>query len=91
MRIISSELRINKNHVIERFGEEMTIFEIQKSKIHRLNESASYIFESIEKGRNEQDIVRLFKSRYQISVEEARKDVGLALGQMLRKGIISCS
>ena len=73
-------------------GSAMVIATGEAAKTYRgmikLNETARVIWQSVSEGKQEEEIVQEFVTKYGISVEEAKVDVAKMLAQMKDAGFL---
>jgi hypothetical protein len=62
---------------------------LSDSKLHRLNASATRVWEGIESGRAVSEIVAGLCAEFAVSREQAHADVTALLGELLARGIVA--
>ena len=62
---------------------------LSDSKLHRLNASATKVWEGIEGGRTVNEIVASLCEEFAISHERAHADVTALIGELLARGIVA--
>lgn len=78
-----------KANVISKIDGEISIFNVDNSILYSFNQSGSYIFEMIKKGRNKMMIIKNMSKKYDISLKQAEKDVNDFLKNLSKNRIIS--
>ncbi|CAH0997700.1 hypothetical protein EMA8858_03834 [Emticicia aquatica] len=81
--------KVNHDKILfTQLGEEGVIFDIEKNDYITLNETFFKILQSIEQGKNQNEIVIDFCKEYDISEEDCRTDVNTAIEQLLDKQFV---
>ena len=61
---------------------------VADSKLHRLNESATRVWQGVEAGRSPEEIAAGLAAEFAVAPEEARADVAALLAELERRGIV---
>ncbi|MBI4713277.1 MAG: PqqD family protein [Planctomycetes bacterium] len=72
----------------QRVGDETIIVEPKTRLMHSLNEVASYIWESLAVKRSVSEMVDIITAEYEITKEDALKDVIAFLDEMAQRGLV---
>ena len=81
--------KINKGFIIQKLDDKTIIFDGEESVLYTFNETASFIFQKLKKGWEEEKIVSDLVKKYQVKEKRARKDLKDLIGELLKKKIIS--
>jgi len=67
------------------------IINTKTSTLHELDETATFIWRLVEKGRGHEDIARSLSEEFDVSREQASKDTADFLRELEKKGILAAS
>lgn len=84
----SKKYAINKNLIVQKIADKITIFDGEKSEFHTFNNTASLIFQLLKKNYNKEKIIKTLINKYQIDEKAVKKDVDRLLKEMVKKRII---
>lgn len=80
--------KINKGFIVQKLDGKTTIFDGEKSVFYTFNETATFIFQKLKSGWDEDKISDYLVKKYSIKKEKAEKDVKELLLDLLSKKII---
>lgn len=80
--------RIRKDLVFETIKLKTAIFDSQKSVLYTLNETASYIFNKIRLGWDQEKIIKGLEKNYAVEKTKANKDFESLISELKKKNII---
>jgi len=83
-----SKIILKKGFVTQKVGQKITIFDGDKSVLYTFNPVATFIFEKIKKGMEEEEIVKLVSQKYEISEGIAAIDFREFINDLKKKKII---
>lgn len=83
-----NKYKINKGFIIQKLDGKTVIFDGEKSLLLTFNETASYIFSLIKKGKEGEEITALLVRKYGIKEKKAKKDVRELISQLQKMKII---
>ena len=69
-------------------GEELLLLDTIADRIHQLNSTAGFIWDKLENGDSDEDIVQMFCDQFDVSADQARTDVATTLRQFHEQGLI---
>ncbi len=73
----------------KKFEDHMLIIDSRtKKQVHRLNEVGSFLWNSLDKNQCKEKLVESLIENYEISNEEATRDVQSFLNELLEKALI---
>lgn len=84
-------MKLRKDLSIELSGNCLLILDKKNQKIHQLNETASIIWHWVEEGAQRNEICRKLAEQFEISDEEARRDVSSILENFVKLGLAVCN
>ena len=67
-------MKIKKGIVINDLGDSYTAYDLDRSVLHELNQSAYMILEGISEQKTKEEIVDRISNHFEIPVEKARAD-----------------
>jgi hypothetical protein len=70
------------------FDGKAVMLTVADSKLHRLNESATRVWQGVEVGRSLEEIAAGLAAEFAVAPEEARADVAALLAELERRGIV---
>ncbi len=80
---------INKDNVsFRKVDDEYFILTVPDAVMHNVTGSGVFIFDGLIEGRDEEEILITLLDEYEVSREEAEKDLGEFLQQMTELGIL---
>ena len=82
-------MKLNKQFIIQKTAKKITLFDGEKSTLYKLNETASYIFESIKNGKKNDEIIKNMCIKFGAKPEAARKDFEELIGELKKRKILS--
>jgi hypothetical protein len=82
------EIRRNPNVVARAVGESTVLVHLQTNRIYELNATASSIWELVDSGESESEVVRLLSANFNASAEVVEGDFKALLADLEREGII---
>lgn len=68
-------MKIRQGIVLHNFGDSYVAYDVSKSLMHELNESAYYALEMISKKKNQDQMTREFAKHFDISTDQASLDL----------------
>lgn len=81
---------INKDNVsFRKVDDEYFILTVPDAVMHNVTGSGVFIFDGLVEGQDEEEILRTLLEEYEVSREEAEKDLGEFLQQMTELGILT--
>lgn len=80
--------QLKQGYIVQKQGDKTTLFDGEKSILYTLNDSASFMFEQIKNGLDEDKIVKNIVKKYKISPEDAKADFNTLLKNLKKKKII---
>lgn len=81
--------KINKGFIVQKLGNKTTIFDGEKSQLYTFNQTASFIFDKIKRGLNQEDLIDLMIKKYKITKIRALKDYNNLEKELLKNKIIT--
>ncbi|MFN4212722.1 MAG: PqqD family protein [Microgenomates group bacterium] len=81
--------KINKGFIIQKLDDKTVIFDGEASVLYTFNETASFIFQKLKRGWDEDKIVSSLVKKYQVREERVREDFKQLVEELLKKKIIS--
>lgn len=82
-------MKINKGFIIQKLDDKTVIFDGEESVLYTFNETASFIFQKLKIGWDEEKIVETVIKKYGIKKEKAKKDFNELISDLKKKEIIS--
>ena len=82
------EIRRNPNVVARTVGESTVLVHLQTNRIYELNATASSIWELVDSGESESEVVRLLSANFAVSDEVAERDFKALLAELEREDIV---
>ncbi len=82
------QYKINTGYIVQELEGSLTIFDPEQSILFNLNETASYIFNKLKKGKAVTEIVSALTKQYDASQKHLLADVDEILQTMLKNKII---
>jgi hypothetical protein len=83
--------KISKGFIVQKLGAKTVIFDGEESVLYTFNETASFVFQKLKRGWEEEKIIKRLVKKYQIKEKRAEKDVNELICDLLKKKIISAS
>ena len=83
--------KINKGFIIQKLDGKTTIFDGEESLLYTFNETASFIFDKIKLGWNEEKISLGLAKKFQVDLETTNRDISGLVKELIKKKIISSS
>lgn len=83
------KFKLKQGFITQKKGNQTTLFNGEKSILFTLNDSASFMFEQIKKGLEEEKIIEMIVKKYKIGEVEAKKDFEELLKDLKNKRIIT--
>lgn len=81
--------KLNKGFIVQKNGEEFSIFDGEKSVLYTFNVTASFIFRKLKQGFDLPNIIQLLKKKYKgIKTDALLKDVSEFIKLLEEKKII---
>ncbi len=77
-----------KGHIVQKLDNKINIVDGEKSILHTLNDTGSFIFEYIRRGLDHKKIVSQVAKKYKISEKEAEEDLEKFIITLKKKKII---
>lgn len=71
-----------------RIGREIILYDEKNNKVHTLNESASIIWEMLNRGAEPLDICKKITSQFKVKKEEALKDIHKTISKFKKLKLI---
>lgn len=81
--------KINKGFIIQKLEDKTVIFDGEESVLYTFNETASFIFQKLKRGWEEEKIAQTLVKKYQVKLERVRKDIKELIKDLLERKIIS--
>jgi hypothetical protein len=69
-------------------GDELLLLDTVSDRIHRLNSTAGLIWDKLERGDSDEDIVQMLCNEFDVSAHQARSDVAATLRQFHEQGLV---
>lgn len=89
MRFSFSNRFIPAKHLITKFlGEQAFIFDSKRVQVHTLNETASLIWQLVNKKHSLKQIITEICRQYDVSEKQAKKDVTEFIEKYIRKKMV---
>lgn len=87
-------MKINKDLTFENIDGQIVVLDnsnkfFGETKALLLNETATFIFECLQKGENYSQICNSYLKKYNLTEEETKVDVDTCISNLLKKGIIN--
>jgi PqqD family protein of HPr-rel-A system len=87
---VPSRVRGRSEGVIAReSGDELLVLDTTADRIHQLNATAGYIWEQLEQGSTDEEIVASFAEEFEIDPGQARTDVAATLANLRAVGLLA--
>ncbi len=80
--------KLKQGFITQKKGDQTTLFNGEKSILYTFNESASFMFEQIKKGLENEKIIKLVAKKYKIEEKEAKEDFLELIKDLKKKKII---
>ncbi len=80
---------VNKSFITQKIGEKKSIFDTENSFLYTLNETATYVFDKLRLGWNEEKIKEALIKKYDVADKQATKDILEIIEEFKKKKIIS--
>ena len=84
-----AKYKINKGFITQKLDDKTAIFDGEESLRYTFNETASFIFQKLKIGWEEERIVGVLAKKYGIKPKKAQDDLNGLLKDLLRKKIIT--
>lgn len=81
------KLKIQKGFITQRIGDKITIFDSENSLLLTLNSTATFIFDRLKKGLETKKIVAELASKFEVTEENAKKDIDEFIKTLISKGL----
>lgn len=81
------KLKIQKGFITQRIGDKITIFDSENSLLLTLNSTATFIFDRLKKGLETKKIVAELASKFEVTEENAKKDIDEFIKTLVKKGL----
>jgi len=78
---------IKKGFITQRIGDKITIFDSENSLLLTLNSTATFIFDRLKKGLETKKIAIDLASKFEVTEENARKDIDEFIKTLIEKGL----
>jgi len=85
---MKKKLKINKGYITQKMGNKTTIFAGEESILYTLNETGSYIFQGVKLGWDKQEIARGLMEDFDVTKEDALKDIDSFIKNLQKKKVI---
>ena len=85
---MSANLRPNPNIIARAVGESTVLVHLQTNRIYELNATGSRMWQLVESGETDADVVRLLSADFAVSAEVAERDFRALLTDLEREGIL---
>jgi hypothetical protein len=86
---VSRRVRGRQDGVIARWsGDELLLLDTVSDRIHQLNSTAGFIWDKLENGDSDEDIVQMLCNEFDVSADQARTDVAATLREFREQGLI---
>lgn len=83
-----SKFKINRDLIIQKLDNKISIFNGKLSLLFSLNSSASFIFEKLKTGWTDRKIITELVQKYNVSLQTAQKDFNTLLKDLYSKKIL---
>ena len=83
-----TKYKIKKGFISDKIDGRVTIFNVSNSTFYSFNQSGSFIFKMIKKGKDKEEMMKQLIKRYKISGKKAIDDINDFLEQLLKNEII---
>ena len=80
--------KINKGFIVQKLDGKTTIFDGEESLLYTFNETASYIFDKLKLGWNENNIGIGLGKKYHVELKTANRDISGLVKELIKKKII---
>ena len=81
--------RGRQDGVIARWcGEELLLLDTVADRIHQLNSTAGLIWDKLENGDSDDDIVQMLSNEFDVSADQARTDLAATLYLFREQGLL---
>jgi hypothetical protein len=80
--------RIPDTALYRQVDQEIVVLEIATSQYHTLNDSAAFAFEHLGAGRSIDETVELMLEEFDVTREQAEKDVPELVDQLISSGLL---
>lgn len=81
--------RVNKGFIVQKLDNKTVIFDGEESALYTFNETASYIFQKLKLGWEENKIIEAIIKKYGVKRERLDEDVRELISDLKKKKIIS--
>lgn len=85
---VSKSGKIKKGLIVQKIDNETVIYDVEQAKMHTINETASFIFQKIKTIKNSEEVVNKLVKKYNITKDEARKDVNDFIKTLIKQKIL---
>lgn len=79
---------INKRYITEVVDEEIVLFDTEKSVLITLNETATLMFQEMQKGKTKEQVAEKVIKTYKTTTEQALKDYSRLLKDLKKKKVL---
>jgi hypothetical protein len=86
---MKSKLRIDKNIVVQKYRNQITLFDSKNSTLLTFNETASFIFSNYNSGTTVSQIISLLIQKYDIDQKRATIEVEKVINKLKKMNIIT--
>jgi len=84
----SSGIRFKRDIVWRKIKDRGVVVQTKRAKIIVFNETGADILRFIEKGLNEEEIVKEMAKIYSGDIKKMRKEIGIFINELAEKGVI---
>ena len=85
---MSKKYIIKKKHLASPLGEELAVMDTEDGLYYSLNESGKLIWQTLTKETSEEELVSKLTANFEVSKEEANKDVKTLISSLIEYGIV---
>lgn len=82
-------MKIQKGFITQKAKNKLIIFDTEKSTLYSFNPTARFIFELIKKGLTTDEVADKMTKKFNVSLDQAKKDINEFVVELKAKEIIS--
>jgi hypothetical protein len=80
---------LNPDVVFKRIGERMVLIHLETNQIFELNNTGARIWEMLEAGTPEDDILERLSAEFEVAPEQLKRDLNDLLRELTSQGLIA--
>lgn len=84
-------MKVKKGFITQKLDKKTVLFDGEKSILYTFNETASYLFSLLKRGKNKKELIAALLKKYEVTEKKARKDVEELLNDLRKKKIVTGS